>query len=56
MRDEMGGTYSTHRRNDHAYSILDGKPEGKRSLGRQRRTWEDNIKTNLRERGWEGVN
>ena len=34
-----------------AYSILVGKPEGKRSLGRQRRRWEDNIRMDLREVG-----
>ena len=28
-----------------------GKPEGKRSLGRPRRRWEDNIKMDLREVG-----
>jgi hypothetical protein len=27
-----------------AYRILVGKPEGKRPLGRPRRTWADNIK------------
>jgi hypothetical protein len=32
-----------------AYRILVGKPEGKRSLGRLRRRWEDNIKIELRE-------
>jgi hypothetical protein len=26
-----------------------GKPEGKRPLGRPRRRWEDNIKTDLQE-------
>jgi hypothetical protein len=30
------------------YSILFGKPEGKRSLGRRRR-WEDNIRMDLTE-------
>ena len=34
-----------------AYRILVGKPEGKRSLGRPRRRWEDNIKMDLREVG-----
>jgi len=29
------------------YRVLVGKPEGKRSLGRPRRRWEDNIKTDL---------
>ena len=28
-----------------------GKPEGKRSLGRRRRRWEDNIKMDLQEVG-----
>jgi hypothetical protein len=37
-------------------SYLVGKPEGKRPLGRPRRKWEDNIKMNLREIGFEGVN
>jgi hypothetical protein len=32
------------------YRILVGKPEGKRPLGRPRRRWVDNIKTDLRER------
>ena len=31
-----------------AYRVLEGKPEGKRPLGRPRRRWEDNIKTDLR--------
>jgi len=30
-----------------------GKPEGKRPLGKPRRRWEDNIKMNLQEVGWE---
>jgi hypothetical protein len=32
-----------------------GKPEGKRSLGRHRRGWEDNIKMDLQEVGCEGM-
>jgi hypothetical protein len=39
-----------------AYRILVGKPGGKRPLGRPRRRWVDNIKMNLREIGWVGVN
>jgi hypothetical protein len=35
-----------------AYRILVGRPEGRRPLGRPRRTWEDNIKTDLQEVGW----
>jgi hypothetical protein len=38
-----------------AYRILVGQPEGKRPLGRPRCTWVDNIKMDLREIGWDGV-
>jgi hypothetical protein len=31
------------------YRVLVGRPEGKRSLGRPRHRWEDNIKMDLRE-------
>ena len=34
------------------YGVLVGKPEGKRPLGRPRRRWEDNIKTDLQEVEW----
>jgi hypothetical protein len=36
-------------------SVLVGKPEGKRPLGRSRRRWVDNIKMDLREIEWDGV-
>jgi hypothetical protein len=38
-----------------AYIILVGKPDGKRPLGRPRRSWVDNNKMDLREREWEGM-
>jgi hypothetical protein len=38
-----------------AYRVLVGKPEGRRPLGRSRRRWEDNIKMDLREVGWGGM-
>jgi hypothetical protein len=38
-----------------AYRILVGKPEGKRPLGRPRRRWVDNIKMDLREIRWDGM-
>jgi hypothetical protein len=41
----MGEDRGVHR-------VLVGKPEGKRPLGRPRRSWEDNIKMNLQEVGW----
>ena len=36
------------------YSVLVGKPEGKRPLGRSRRRWEFNIKMDLQEMGCGG--
>jgi hypothetical protein len=36
-----------------AYRILIGKPEGKRPLGRPRRSWVDNIKIYLTETEWD---
>ena len=33
------------------YRVLEGKPEGKRPLGRPRRRLEDNIKMDLQEVG-----
>jgi hypothetical protein len=38
-----------------AYRNLVGKPEGKRPLWRQRRRWVYNIKMDLREIGWGGM-
>jgi hypothetical protein len=37
------------------YRLLVGKPEGRRPLGRPRRRWLDNIRMDLRERGWADV-
>jgi hypothetical protein len=37
------------------YMLLVGKPVGKRPLGRPRRRWIDNIKMDLVETGWGGV-
>jgi hypothetical protein len=38
------------------YRVLVGKSEGRRSLGRPRRRWEDNIKMYFREIGIDGAN
>jgi transcription termination factor 2 len=38
-----------------AYRILVGKPEENRPLGRPRRRWVYNIKMDLREIGWDGM-
>jgi len=37
------------------YRVVVGKPEGKRSLERPRRRWEDNIKMDLQEVGCGGM-
>jgi hypothetical protein len=37
------------------YRVLVGKPEGKRPLGRPRPRWEDNIKMDLQEVGYGGM-
>jgi hypothetical protein len=37
------------------YRLLVGKPEGKRPLGKQRHRWVNNIKMDLLEIGWGGV-
>jgi hypothetical protein len=39
----------------HAYRILLGKPDGKRTLGRTRSKWENNFKMDLREIGGDGL-
>jgi hypothetical protein len=38
-----------------AYRILVGRPEERRQLGRPWRRWEDNIKMDFQEVGWEGM-
>jgi hypothetical protein len=38
-----------------AYRILMEKPGGKKPLGKPRRKWVDNIKIDLREIGWDGM-
>jgi hypothetical protein len=37
------------------YGVLVGKREGKRPLGRPRHRWEDDIKMDLQELGWGGM-
>jgi len=38
-----------------AYRVLVRKPERKRPLGRPRCRWEDNIKMDLQDMGWRGM-
>jgi hypothetical protein len=41
--------------NVNVYRLLAGKPEGKRRLGRRRYRWVDNIKIDLGEMGFGGI-
>jgi hypothetical protein len=51
----MGRACSTKGEKRNAYRILVGEPEVKRPLKRPRRRWVDNIKIDLREKGWGGM-
>jgi hypothetical protein len=51
----MGRACSTHWDRLSAYTILVGKFEGKRRLGRSKHRWKDNIKMELRKIGWGDV-
>jgi hypothetical protein len=51
----MGRGCSMHGEIRNADRTLVGKPERKRSLGRPRRMWTHNIKMDLREIGWSGM-
>jgi hypothetical protein len=48
----MGGPCSTNWRERITYSLLVGKTEGKRPLGRPRCRWVDNIRMDLGEVVW----
>jgi len=51
----MGGACSAYGERRGVYRVLVGKSEGKRPLERPRRRWEDNIKMDLQEVGWGGM-
>jgi hypothetical protein len=51
----MGRPCGTCGRGEKVYKVLLGKPEGKRPLGRLRRRWEDGIKIDVKEIGWEWI-
>jgi hypothetical protein len=54
-RMRWGGHVARMGEKTNANGLLVGKPEGKRPLGRPRHRWMDNIKMNLREIGWDGM-
>jgi hypothetical protein len=51
----MNRSCSTNGAKRNAYKILVGKPERKRPLEGPRRSWVHNIKMDLRETGWRGM-
>jgi hypothetical protein len=53
MRWVVHAAQMTEKRN--AYRLLVRKPEGKMPLGRPRRRWVNNIKMDLGQIGWSGV-
>lgn len=46
---------SAHEEKGNGYEVLVGKPDGKISPGRSRYMVENNIKTDVRQTGWGGV-
>jgi hypothetical protein len=50
----MGRTCGAYGGGKRMNRVLVGKPEGKRPLGRPRRTWEDSIKMDIHEAGGGG--
>jgi hypothetical protein len=54
-RMKWAGNVSSIGKERNAYRILVGKPEGKRPLGRPRRSWDGNIKMDLGEIECDGM-
>jgi hypothetical protein len=55
IKNEMGGDCGAHWRQGRCIEVLVGKPEGKRPLGRRRHRWENNIKMDLQDVDWGGM-
>jgi hypothetical protein len=51
----MGEACNTYGERRGEYTVLAGKPEGKRPLGRHRHRWEFNMNLDLQEVKWEGM-
>jgi hypothetical protein len=54
-RMRLAGHVARMGEKSNAQKILVGKPDGKRPLGRPRCRWVDNIRMDLREIGWGGM-
>ena len=54
-KNEMGGSGSAYGERRGVCMVLVGKPEGKMSLGRPRRRWENNIKMDIQDVGCGGM-
>jgi hypothetical protein len=52
----MDNECSMHRENMNSYRVLVRKPDENRQLGTPRRRWEDDIRMDLTEIGWGGIN
>jgi hypothetical protein len=52
----MGRAWRANGEKRNLYWLLVGKPEGRRQLGRRRLRWVDNIKVDLEQIGWGGLN
>ena len=55
LRERDGRACSAYGEGRGVYRVLVGKPEGKRPLGRPKRRLEDNIKMDLQEVGYGGM-
>jgi hypothetical protein len=51
----MGKAWSMQGEEMNLYRTFMEKPEEKRPIGRPRRRWKDNIKMDVREIGWSGM-
>jgi len=54
-KNEMGGACSMYEGEEMCIQGFCGEPEEKRPLVRARHRWEDNIKMDLQDVGWEGM-
>ena len=53
--EEVGKACRTNGERRNAYRTLVGKPEGRRTLGKRRRLWVENMKMDLRTITWGGM-